>query len=505
MAFEFLCRRQKLRKYKSIGGNKTMPSINTSKRLMKRIALINLATPKGIALTTMLSGPHGIGKSQIVSAAAKELGGYSLIVEGGSLKEGEITGLPFASKTTDGSSEVRFVPYYQISNIQKVEKYYYEIAKNAGFLNGSVKLTDKGVFVKTGDKEKTIPLKSTVEQLIHGEINNYKFGDELPVDVKMKLIESGEVKPVILFIDELNRTDIQVMKELMNIILTRNINGYDLPWWTIVVSAVNPSSQSSVYAVNEMDDAQRDRFLKLTVDARLEEWIDYALDANLNSDVVAAIATAEDIFLKREKGHTDEEEMAPSPRSWEMVNYIYDMIHEFNESKFMTAEDKKHVNDDLRTLIAGKVGPTAARTFLQTIENKENNIKPGEILNGKSEKIDEKIVNKFLGQKKYRQKVTMDSVIRHIQNTVVDFENKKKSTKVEEKREYVNYKAQIKHFIDILDEATKLAFAKKVAQVDTVVATDGKNVFGKIADCFAQEMLKSIREFEDGLNNLERQ
>jgi len=341
--------------------------------------------------------------------------------------------------------------------------------------------------------------------LIHGEINNYKFGDELPVDVKMKLIESGEIKPVILFIDELNRTDIQVMKELMNIILTRNINGYDLPWWTVVVSAVNPSSQSSVYAVNEMDDAQRDRFLKLTVDARLEEWIDYALDANLNPDVVAAIATAEDIFLKREKGHTDEEEMAPSPRSWEMVNYIYDMIHEFNESKFMTIEDKKHVNDDLRTLIAGKVGPTAARTFLQTIENKENNIKPGEILNGKSEKIDEKIVSKFLGQKKYRQKVTMDSVIRHIQNTVVDFENKKKSTKAEEKREYVNYKAQIKHFIDILDEATKLAFAKKVAQVDTVVATDGKNVFGKIADCFAQEMLKSIREFEDGLNNLERQ
>jgi MoxR-like ATPase/soluble cytochrome b562 len=482
-----------------------MPSINTSKRLMKRIALINLATPNGLALTTMLSGPHGIGKSQIVHAAAKELGGYALVVEGGSLKEGEITGLPFASKNHDGSSEVRFVPYYQISNIQKLEKHYNQVAKETGFLDGAVKLTDTSLVVKTKNEEKVIPLKSKIDRIIHGEINEYKFGEELPVSVKVKLIESGEIKPVILFVDELNRTEPQVMKELMNIVLNRNINGYDLPWWVIVVSAVNPSSQSSVYAVNEMDDAQRDRFLKLTVDARLEEWIDYALDANLNPDVIASIATAEDIFTKREKGHTDEEEMVPSPRSWEMVNFIYDFVDQFNESKFMTADERKFVKDDLRTLIAGKVGPTAARTFLQNIENKENNIKPSEVLNGKSEKIDEKILTKFLGQKKYRQKITMDSVIRHIQSTVVDFENKKKSTKPEEKREYVNYKSQIKHFIEILDDATKLAFAKKVAQVDTVVATDGKNVFGKIADCFAKEMLESLREFETGLKNLEQE
>ena len=237
-----------------------MPSINASKRLMKRIALINLSTPKGTALTTLLSGPHGIGKSQIVHAAAQELGGYALIVEGGSLKEGEITGLPFASKNADGSSEVRFVPYYQISNIQKVEKYYYQVARDKGFLNGNVKLTDKGTVIKKDKEEVLIPNKTVVEQLIHGEINAHKFGEELPAEIKMKLIESGEIRPVLLFIDEINRTDPQVMKELMNIVLNRNVNGYDFPWWVTVVSAVNPSSQSSVYAVNEMDDAQRDRF-----------------------------------------------------------------------------------------------------------------------------------------------------------------------------------------------------------------------------------------------------
>jgi MoxR-like ATPase/soluble cytochrome b562 len=480
-----------------------MPSINTSKRLIKKVALLNLTTPRGLALTTLLSGPHGIGKSQIIRSAAKELGGYALVVEGGSLKEGEITGLPFASKNNDGSSEVRFIPYYQISNIQKVEREYFDIAKNKGFLNGSVKLTDKGIVVKEGSKETVISLKSKIDSLMYGEINDQKFGEELSIETKVKLIESGEIKPVILFVDELNRTEPQVMKELMNIVLNRNVNGYDLPWWVIVVAAINPSSQNSVYATNEMDDAQRDRFLKLTVDARLEEWIDYALDAKMNPEVVASIATAEDIFIRREKGHEDTDEMTPSPRSWEMVNYIYTNLEFLSKSKLLTLEDKKYQSEDLRTLISAKVGPTAARTFLQNIENKENNIKPAELINGKSEKLDEKVVTKFLSQKKLRQKITVDNVIRYIAATIVDFETKKKSTKAEEKREYVNFKSQIKAFVEILDDATKLAFAKKLAQVDTVIATDGKNVFGKISDCFATNILTSLMEFETGLKNLE--
>jgi soluble cytochrome b562 len=108
-----------------------------------------------------------------------------------------------------------------------------------------------------------------------------------------------------------------------------------------------------------------------------------------------------------------------------------------------------------------------------------------------------------MGQKRLRQKITVDNVIRYIAQTIVDFENKKKSAKADEKREYVNYKAQIKQFVEILDDATKLAFAKKLAQVETVVATDGKNVFGKISDCFASNVLQSLMEFETGLKNLE--
>ena len=66
-----------------------MPSIQTSARLVKRIALTNIiANEPGLNITPMLSGPHGIGKSQILKSAAAALGGYCFTVECSAMKEG---------------------------------------------------------------------------------------------------------------------------------------------------------------------------------------------------------------------------------------------------------------------------------------------------------------------------------------------------------------------------------------------------------------------------------
>jgi len=74
-----------------------MASIQKSATLLKRIALANWVNEKaGLNITAMLNGPHGIGKSMIIRSVANDLNGYCFTVEGGSLKEGEITGLPFA-------------------------------------------------------------------------------------------------------------------------------------------------------------------------------------------------------------------------------------------------------------------------------------------------------------------------------------------------------------------------------------------------------------------------
>ena len=40
-----------------------------------------------------------------------------------------------------------------------------------------------------------------------------------------------------------------------------------------------------------------DRFLTINVDAKIEDWIDYALDKGLNTRLIEALATSEECFL----------------------------------------------------------------------------------------------------------------------------------------------------------------------------------------------------------------
>ena len=476
-----------------------MASIQKAATLLKRVALANYLDNKdGLSITMMLNGPHGIGKSMIIRKVAKDLGGYCFIVEGGSLKEGEITGLPFASQNADGSSEVRFIRYNMINRIWQLQKHYYEVAKTTGFLNGTIRLEEDAegnVYLnKNGVKTLSYSLLDRIEA---GEDNLYRFGEDLDGETKLKLIESGEIKPAILFIDELNRTEQQTMKELMNIILNKSVNGYDLPWWVNIVSAVNPCSQNSAYATNELDNAQLDRFLKVKVDAKLDEWVDYALMNGLNTDVVEAIAISDGIFIHRDSSQEDNSEMYPTPRSWEMVNHLYETIDQINAMKYFTSEERKEVNNDLQILVKGKVGETASRTFFANINNKNNNIKPQEILTGKSLEIDKSILDKFMGQKALAKKIISDNVCRYLIENINEIDKKKTSTDAGKKAEYMNFMSQLKQFITLLDTATQIIFIKKL-----VSTNEGRLAYHKCSKAFAQEVLMQVSDAKAAIKDL---
>ena len=100
-----------------------MISVNNAARLIKRAILANIATDKeNVAITPLISGKHGIGKSAIVKTVAKDLGGTCITIEGGTLKEGEITGLPYQYENTQGEAQFKFLPYYAVERIQEQEK-----------------------------------------------------------------------------------------------------------------------------------------------------------------------------------------------------------------------------------------------------------------------------------------------------------------------------------------------------------------------------------------------
>ena len=100
-----------------------MITVNEAKRLIKRAILSNLVCDKpNLAITPLVSGKHGIGKSAMIKSIADELGGVCITVEGGTLKEGEITGLPYQYKDDEGRVRFRFLPYYAVERIQKTAR-----------------------------------------------------------------------------------------------------------------------------------------------------------------------------------------------------------------------------------------------------------------------------------------------------------------------------------------------------------------------------------------------
>ena len=103
-----------------------MININVAKRLIKRCILANIVCGKtDLAITPLISGKHGIGKSQMIKSIAADFNSICITIEGGTLKEGEITGLPYQFKDDSGNIKFRFLPYYAIERIQNEEKRLY--------------------------------------------------------------------------------------------------------------------------------------------------------------------------------------------------------------------------------------------------------------------------------------------------------------------------------------------------------------------------------------------
>jgi hypothetical protein len=335
--------------------------------------------------------------------------------------------------------------------------------------------------------------------VVAGEDNKYKFGEFLSTETKFKLVESGEIKPIILFIDEVNRTEMCVQKELMNIILNKNVSGYDLPWFCNIIAAINPCSQNSVYATNEMDPAQLDRFLKLKADTNLDDWVDYGLKKGVNSDIMEAIAIAEQIFITKDSSLEDTSDLTPTPRSWEMVAHLYATLDQVNATKFFSAEEKALKNDDFRVLARGKVGETAGRTLVENLNRRDSNIKPEEIITIKSTQVDKAVMSKFQGLKRLTQKIIADNVANYILKKVEEALKWKTSPKPELKEKYMNWKSQIKDFTVSLDPTTQLLFATKILE------NGGRVYYTEIASYFSKEVLMQIVSSKKALEDLNNQ
>lgn len=437
-----------------------MISVNEAKRLIKRTLLANIVSDKpDLALTPLVSGKHGIGKSAMIKSIAEELGGVCITVEGGTLKEGEITGLPYQYKDEYGVTKFRFLPYYAVERIQNEEKRIFEA------LGGKV----------------------TEGSALFGDENRYAKND-LTVEERIEALQSRRIKPVIIFIDEINRTENSVYKELMNILLTRSVNGYQFPWWVFFVGAMNPSTQNSVYATNEMDPAQLDRFLKIKVGDSSSEWLKFGKATGISPQILSFIKDNPKCLSSNAKELEDEEKPAPSPRGWDMVDTL--MKSEPLLRSFFTEKenDPKIVEKDLKTLVAAKLGSSVATMFFASLVSQTRALLPEEIL-ADDEKLTQcrPMLEKLSAAKKVQTcDLMLDFLKENVEFMMLDRGNFEKSKK------------QLSALVKMLDSSTKLLFAQNMAATST---DDGNSLIELLFDVFESDLI-SMLDLSDATRKL---
>ncbi|MBH1942163.1 ATP-binding protein [Mobilitalea sibirica] len=245
----------------------------------------------------LIVGESGIGKTALAKELARENDWSLIVIDGNLLKEGEIGGLP----TIDS-------------------------------------------YIKKKGNGDTTSKKTTV-YAVHHKLR--KIDDEI-----------SKGKTVLLFIDEINRCEHTVQQELMNLILNREINGYQLDEGVKIIAAMNPSGKYSSefdYQVVDMDAAQENRFVWLYMEPDYIQWIEWAIDVGIDQKVIEFISTFPEYLHKKNEG-----DVRATPRSYERISKIY------KEFKKKEASIPRSV---FLNVLQGNVGKLIAQEFISFIES----------------------------------------------------------------------------------------------------------------------------------------
>ena len=429
-----------------------MANITECKRLSKRIMLTNLLTNDySIALTPLLSGKHGIGKSQVAKQIAKDLDGICITIEGGTLKEGEITGIPYQYRNENDEIQFKFLPYYVVDRIQKAEK----------ILNKEMKAEEN------------------LDTILNGDENQYSVND-LSFEEKIDLITTKKVKPVIIFFDEINRTDNAVFRELMNIILTRTINGYRLPWWVFIIAAMNPSTQNSMYATNEIDPAQLDRFIKIKTHEDAEEWIEYAVENNYDKTIIEFIANNQEALSEQSKELDDDEKATPSPRGWSMLNLIIEGKNKLD--MFFTKDELKEIDKDIRNIISAKVGSVASSMYYTSLRERSRLVLAKDIFDFDTDNLSTSLIEIIKEQSTARNSITSKSIVKYLKDNIEVLKT--------DNRKMMAINTKLSTYIKLLDSSSKVLFARNLTSATSVRGTE---VFDYVTDIVDDELLELLQ------------
>jgi len=166
-------------------------------------------------------------------------------------------------------------------------------------------------------------------------------------------------KPVILFLDEVDRATMEVRQGIFELCDSRKIAGYTLHPDTLIFAAVNGGEHGAQYQVGEMDPAELDRYTVFDVEPTVEDWLAWA-----KTEVCDEIWN----FINQNHQHLEHREdyepnkVYPSRRSWERL------------SKTLSGLDKIDHSPTLYHLATAFVGFEAAIALNDFIKNYDRQV-----------------------------------------------------------------------------------------------------------------------------------
>ncbi len=159
-------------------------------------------------------------------------------------------------------------------------------------------------------------------------------------------------KPIVLFLDELNRARPEVLQTIMDLALNRTLAGKKLPEGSRIISAVNSGDE---YQLTDLDPALVSRFNVFEFIPSVPEWLLWAEKSGVDNRVIKFISENPDYLdgtsLRKEDMGL---EKSPDRRGWVRLSEII--------------KDVPNASDDIyKKISAGIIGMPAATKFFAAL------------------------------------------------------------------------------------------------------------------------------------------
>jgi MoxR-like ATPase len=202
-------------------------------------------------------------------------------------------------------------------------------------------------------------------------------------------------KPIVLFLDELNRARPEVLQTIMDLALNRTLAGRKLPDGSRIISAVNDGDQ---YQLTDLDPALVSRFNVVTFRPTTQEWLLWADKVGVDARVRDFIRE-NPIWLDKnpdaKEGADTGLDKTPDRRAWKRVSDV-----------LKAAQD---ITPIITKAISSIVGPKAASALVGSVSAKK-------ILSGREVLQNfEKHLPTLKGYELHQLSVVNDGIFRHLE------------------------------------------------------------------------------------------